>query len=159
MEYPSTWKATSVATAVAAIMGTISPNPLWVSSSTRARPDSGACMAAPIMAAAQTMANAPDGDPGQARFHAMPSAPPRTAPVLSVGVNSPPDAPLPRQRAVTSGLSANSVSIRLRPLRPRNASRAMSRPLPNSCGYQMPMTPRMPKAISGANSTLVPLAR
>jgi len=159
MEYPSTWKAISVAITVAAIMGTISSKPLWVSSSTRARPDSGACMAAPIMAAAPTMANAPDGEPGQARFHAMPSAPPRTAPVLSVGVNSPPDAPLPRHRAVTSGLSANRISIRPKALSPRNASRAMSRPLPNSCGYQMPMTPRTPKAISGANSTLVPLAR
>jgi len=37
------------------------------------------------MAAAQTMAKAPDGEPGQARFHAMPSAPPRTAPAASVG--------------------------------------------------------------------------
>jgi hypothetical protein len=34
MEYPSAWKATTAAMAVAAIMGTISPKPLWVSSST-----------------------------------------------------------------------------------------------------------------------------
>ena len=73
MEYPSTWKATRVAIPVAAIIGTISPKPLWVSSSTRAKPDSGACIDAPIMAAAQTMANAPDGEPGQARFQAMPN--------------------------------------------------------------------------------------
>ena len=73
MEYPSTWKATSVAIAVAAIIGTISAKPLWVSSRTSARPDSGACIAAPIMAAAPTMAKAPDGDPGQARLQAMPS--------------------------------------------------------------------------------------
>ena len=65
MEYPSTWKATSVATAVAAIIGTISPKPLWVSSSTRARPDSGACNDALIMAAAPTMANAPGGEPAR----------------------------------------------------------------------------------------------
>jgi hypothetical protein len=50
---------------VVAIIGTISPNPVWVSSSTRARPDNGACMAAPPRAAAQIMANAPDGEPGQ----------------------------------------------------------------------------------------------
>ena len=123
------------------------------------RPTSVKDMAAPIMAAAQTMANAPDGEPGQARFQAMPSAPPRTAPVASVGVNRPPDAPLPRHMAVTSGLSANRVSSRPRLPMPRNASRAMSRPLPNSCGYQMPMTPRMPKAITGANSAVVPVAR
>ena len=79
--------------------------------------------------------------------------------MASVGVNRPPDAPLPRHRAVTSGLSANRVSSRPALLRPRNASRAMSRPLPNSCGYQMPMTPRMPKAITGANSAVVPVAR
>ena len=112
MEYPSTWKATRVAIPVAAIIGTISPKPLWMSSSTRARPDSGACIDAPIMAAALTMANAPDGEPGQASFQAMPAAPPRTAPVASVGVNRPPDAPLPRHMAVTSGLSANRVSSR-----------------------------------------------
>jgi hypothetical protein len=91
-------------------------------------------MAAPIMAAAQTMANAPDGDPRQARFHAMPSAPPRTAPVLSVGVNSPPDAPLPRHRAVTSGLSANSVKHQAEAAEPEERVAAMSRPLPKSCG-------------------------
>ena len=42
---------------VAAIIGTISPKPQWVSSSTSASPDSGACIPAPIIAAAPTKAN------------------------------------------------------------------------------------------------------
>jgi hypothetical protein len=64
----------------------------------------------------------------------MPAAPPSTAPVLSVGVNSPPDAPLPRHSAVTSGLRAARGSRTASPAVPRNASLAMFLPLPNSCG-------------------------
>ena len=91
-------------------------------------------MAAPSMAAAPTSAYAPVGDPGQAWLHAIPAAPPRTARVLKVGVNSPPDAPLPRHIAVTRGLRANKASKRTRPSEPKKASWAMSFPLPRSCG-------------------------
>jgi hypothetical protein len=123
-----------VAVTVATIIGMSSEKPPWVSSSVRASPASGACIAAPSMAAAPTSAYAPAGEPGQARLQMIPATPPSMAPVLSVGVNSPPDAPLPRHSAVTSGLSANSASSRTSPSRPRNASCAMSLPLPNSCG-------------------------
>jgi hypothetical protein len=148
-----------VAVTVAAIIGTMMANPLWVSSRTSASPDSGACIAAPIMAAAPIIAKAPDGEPGQARFQAMPRAPPSTAPVLRVGVNRPPDAPQPRHSAVSSGLSAPRVRNRPIEPAPRKASRAMSFPLPNSWGYQIPMTPRTPKAASRANKAARSAAR
>jgi hypothetical protein len=74
----------------------------WIQA--KASDASGACIDAPSTAAAPTMAYAPIGEPGQASDQANPSSPPSTAPLLSVGVNSPPDAPLPRQSAVTSGL-------------------------------------------------------
>ena len=79
--------------------------------------------------------------------------------MLSVGVNSPPDAPLPRQTAVTRGLRADRAISRLKLLRLRKAPYAMSLPFPSNSGYQMLMIPRTPKASTGANRTLTPVAR
>jgi hypothetical protein len=108
-------------------------------------PVSGACMAAPIIAAAHTIAYAPAGEPGHSSDQASPVPAPSTAPVDRVGVNSPPAAPLPRQAAVTSGFSANRARNASVPPAPRNASCAMSLPLPNSCGYAKPSRPSSPK--------------
>ena len=60
--------------------------------------------------------------------------PPKAAPVLKVGVSRPPEAPLPRHIAVTSGFSTNKVRRSDAPLLPRNASNAMPFPLPNNWG-------------------------
>lgn len=127
-------RATMVATMTATIIGGAIWKPLLVSSSTRTRPDSGACMPAPIMAAAPTIAYAPAGEPGQSMDHRTPSPPPSMAPVLITGVNRPPEPPLPSEISVTKGLSANSASSTPHPSTLVNASCAMSLPLPNSCG-------------------------
>jgi hypothetical protein len=147
-----------VASTVAAIMGIMSWYPPLVSSRIRARPVSGACIAAPSIAAAQTSAYAPDGEPGQAADQAIPAAAPSTAPVDSVGVNSPPDAPLPRHAAVASGFSTNSVSRIANPPVPANASAAMSRPLPNNCGSPNPITPSSPIVTTWAATAFSPVS-
>jgi hypothetical protein len=56
MEYPSTCRTTSVASAVASTIGTTMPSTVPVSSSTRTMPLRGACVAAPTSAAAVTTA-------------------------------------------------------------------------------------------------------
>jgi len=62
----------NVAIAVAAIIGMASEKPLCVSSSTSTRPANGACIEAPIIAAAPTRRKAPTGVPGQQVIQSAP---------------------------------------------------------------------------------------
>ena len=77
----------------------------------------------------------------------------------SVGVNSPPDAPLPRHRAVTSGLRANSGSIR--PIAAEPEERVVRHVQAVAEELRIPDADDAEDAegYSGMNSTLVPLAR
>ena len=72
-------------------------------------PAKGACMDAPIIAAAPIKANAPTGDPGHILIHTAPRNAPNVAPVAMNGVNTPPAVPLPNVVAVTNGFKAKSA--------------------------------------------------
>ena len=78
----------SVARVVARTSGAATASVVRVSSSTSAA--NGACMAAPVIAAAATTASLATGAPGHTNVHASPSSRPRTAPVAITGVNRPP---------------------------------------------------------------------